>query len=97
MARLALVEKGEWESGSSERSSVAEHSFHTAGVPGSIPGARTIPTLTKCPPDLEWARPLVEYQRTHAFRNFIGYYEALADQRLERNASRRFNLVPSES
>lgn len=36
----------------------------------------------KCPPVLEWARLLVEYQKTQAFKDFTGYQEALADQRI---------------
>lgn len=39
------------------------------------------PEYANCPDDLRWALPLFENQRKPEFKKWIGYYEALAEQK----------------
>lgn len=37
-----------------------------------------------CPPELEWFRPVVEYQKIREYRDYIGYKIAVAKQEAQR-------------
>ncbi len=96
MAKLVLIKKGEWENENSNIApimlgcnSAGECVLHTDEVVGSIPITPTILKSKICPPELAWAKPLIEHQKTAAFKNFIGYYKAVARQRTKRKTETR--------
>lgn len=47
------------------------------------------PEYANCDDDLRWAIPLIERQKTPEFKKWIGYYEALSEQRIAKQKPRQ--------